>query len=487
MFTVSMLAQWLAISVDDQACQHTFQTIETDSRLVDNKTLFLALPGVSSDGWEYLDQVAERGANVALVPANKGIVHPTLTLIEVDDIEAAVSVLVKHVYGPPPKHIVAVTGTNGKSSICFYVAQLGQAMGLKSAMIGTFGVGLLGQLQEAKQTTPDLLTLHKQLAAFAHQGVDLVAFEASSHALDQKRLAGVPVTTAIFSNLTRDHLDYHGSMQAYAEAKRKLLRFETLERAIICADSDYAEFMQQGCEAPLWQYSDRDLAVEFAVINKTFVQSGVELDVRVLGQPIHLFLPLLGDFNIQNALAALAAIVHCKGISDDLVVALESLAGAPGRMQPIVMPHAPLILVDYAHTSDALEVALQAVRAHTPGKLICVFGCGGDRDTGKRPLMLEVAQRHADSVWLTSDNPRSEDPDAIIKDALVARTQHSELAIEADRRQAIKLAIAQAQPSDIVLIAGKGHETYQEVNGVRHHFDDTEEARAALQAYVKKA
>lgn len=487
MFTLATLAGWLNLAnapVDDGT---EYRSLETDSRLVDSETVFLALPGVSSNGWDYLDQVSEQGGRLALVPANLGIDHPSLILLEVPNIEQSVATLVQHIYGPPPQHIVAVTGTNGKSSICFYVAQLAQAVGIKSAMIGTFGIGLLGKLQEAKQTTPDLLTLHKLLSDFARQGVELVAFEASSHALDQQRLAGVPVTAAIFSNLTRDHLDYHGTMTAYAAAKRQLLRFASLKRAIVCADSDYAEFMLEGCRAPVWQYSDRDLPVDFAVVHKQFMQSGVELELRVLGQPLNVFLPLLGDFNIQNALAALAVIADLSGLSDQLLVALESLAGAPGRMQPVVLPNAPLVLVDYAHTSDALEVALQAVRAHTPGKLVCVFGCGGDRDTGKRPLMLEVAQRYADVVWVTSDNPRTESPEAIIEDVLAGRSDASELVVNVDRQAAIKAAINNASASDIILIAGKGHETYQEVNGVRHHFDDSEEAQAALENYVKTA
>lgn len=489
MFTFEQLVDWLSLENRWKIEQNEYRSLETDSRLVGPETVFIALPGVSSNGWDYLDQVAAKGCRVALIPKGLGITSESMILLEVESIEEVLAQLVRHVYGPVPQHIVAVTGTNGKSSICYYIAQLAQALGLKSAMIGTFGIGVLDDLQEAKQTTPDLLTLHKLLSSFAHQGVALVAFEASSHALDQQRLAGVPVSTAVFSNLTRDHLDYHGSMENYACAKRRLFEFASVRRTIVCADSDYADFMAAGSVAPVWRYSaEASQAAQFYVLDKSFEQTGVRLSVKVLGQEYSVFLPLLGDFNVQNALAALAAVLSAVEEPEKAIMALAGLQGAPGRMQPCKRAGAPLVLVDYAHTSDALDVALKAIHAHASGRVICVFGCGGDRDTGKRPMMLSVAQQQADYVWLTSDNPRTESPQAIINDALTALDNSlAEVRVEVDRQQAIAQAVAMASPEDIVLIAGKGHETYQEINGVRHHFDDREEAQAALKAYVAQA
>lgn len=276
-------------------------------------------------------------------------------------------------------------------------------------------------------------------------------------------------------------------MACYKQAKQRLFLFESLQRAVICADSDYAEAMVEGVVAPVWYYSSRpDKQADLRVSQARFLQAGVALDLEVFGQAVAVTLPLLGEFNIQNALAALAAVWQASSGDVRLLEALATLRGAPGRMEPINMAGAPLVLVDYAHTSDALQVALQAVRAHASGKLICVFGCGGDRDRGKRPLMLQAAQRYANEVWLTSDNPRTEAVQSIIKDALSGQ-QAGALYIEEDRHKAIASAIAQAAAQDIILIAGKGHETYQDIQGVRYHFDDKEEARKALNSYVARA
>ncbi|MFD1384949.1 UDP-N-acetylmuramoyl-L-alanyl-D-glutamate--2,6-diaminopimelate ligase [Rhodanobacter aciditrophus] len=488
MFSSAQLSHWLELPLPNTLEQIEYRSLETDSRLVDQYSVFIALPGVTSNGWDYLEQVAEKGCTLALVPQGLQIVHDKISIIEVAGLEEVLGALVRQVYGPAPEHIVAVTGTNGKSSTCFYIAQLANQIGFNSAMVGTFGIGPLDQLEEAKQTTPDLLTLHKLLSKFAQQGIDFVAFEASSHALDQKRLAGVPVTTAVFTNLTRDHLDYHGSMEQYAMAKSKLFGFSGLQRSVICIDSDYGQYMAEKSVAPVWTYS-QGAGADFSVVSKNYLQTGVQLELLLCGVTYEVFLPLLGGFNVQNALAALASVWRVAPSKGELVAALANLNGAPGRMEPVKVTSAPLVLVDYAHTSDALDMALSAVRAHVPGRLICVFGCGGDRDKGKRPMMLQAAQQYADEVWVTSDNPRSESPKAIIDEVLSGQNLalSKQLHVVVDRSDAITKAVATAQPEDIVLIAGKGHETYQEVMGVRHHFDDREEALKALNAYVKQS
>jgi UDP-N-acetylmuramoyl-L-alanyl-D-glutamate--2,6-diaminopimelate ligase len=381
--------------------------------------------------------------------------------------------------------MVAVTGTNGKSSICFYIAQLAKYIGFSSGLVGTFGVGPLDCLSEAKQTTPDLLSLHLTLMKMAETGVDFVAFEASSHALDQGRIDGVPFQTAVFSNLSRDHLDYHGDMNSYALAKQRLFAFESLSHSIFCLDDSYAGFMAEGAMgSDSHFYSEQDSRADFYVKDLTLESTGCRFILCHPDGEAPVFLPLLGRFNVQNALAALASLWYEVDDKATLISGLSTLSGAPGRMDKVQLPNAPLVVVDFAHTSDALEVALQGLKEHTNGRLICVFGCGGDRDRGKRPLMMEAAMQNADYVWLTSDNPRTESIEQIFSDVLAHTGDGKAFSFEPDRREAIRQAVLSAGANDVVLIAGKGHETYQDIQGVKHHFNDKEEALRALEAYV---
>ncbi|SBS36983.1 UDP-N-acetylmuramoyl-L-alanyl-D-glutamate--2, 6-diaminopimelate ligase [Marinomonas spartinae] len=484
-------AQLLSFSAVKQVGSRTdcfYTHLETDSRKIDASGVFFALPGVTSHGWDYLDKVASLGGRVAVVPRHLNLSHPVLELIHVEE---PASVLIKCLYymvGLPPKHLVAVTGTNGKSSICFYLTQMAQATGFVSGLIGTFGVGPLDQLQEAKQTTPDLLSMHQLLSKMAGQGVDFVAFEASSHALDQGRLYGVPFQTAVFSNLSRDHLDYHGTMEAYALAKRRLFSFPTVEQAVLCLDDPQAFFMAEVVrdKANTLYYSESNEKADFYVTDLQFHPAGCEFTLCHPQGKTSVILPLLGRFNVQNALAALASLWSFSTNKALLISALKELKGAPGRMEKVSVDslsstsNRPTVVVDYAHTPDALKVALEALKEHSSGRVICVFGCGGDRDRGKRPIMLSTALQYADDVWLTSDNPRTEDPERIIRDAVEGVSEHAFFQVEVDRRVAIVRAITSASDQDIVLIAGKGHETYQDIQGVKHHFDDKEEALRGL-------
>ncbi|MGR0278788.1 UDP-N-acetylmuramoyl-L-alanyl-D-glutamate--2,6-diaminopimelate ligase [Marinomonas dokdonensis] len=463
---------------------HEYSHLETDSRKVNREAVFFALPGVASNGWDYLDAVADLGCLTAVVPAGLGLKHTSLELIEVEDVAELLVSCLHQCFGALPKQMVAVTGTNGKSSICFYLAQLAKFTGLKSGLVGTFGVGELGKLQEAVQTTPDLLRLHKTLIELSAQGVDFVAFEASSHALDQGRLQGVAFQGAIFSNLSRDHLDYHGDMASYAAAKKALFAFPSVEHSVFCLDDDYSDFMSQDTLSKRHYYSFSDSSADFYVEHLSFLPTGCEFQLVYPEGRRKVFLPLLGRFNVQNALAALAALWHLLPNKDSLLAGLERLQGAPGRMEKVVLANTPVAVVDYAHTPDALRVALQALRDHSAGKLICVFGCGGDRDRGKRPLMMAEAMANADSVFLTSDNPRTEDVGQILADAQIGLASSEKLTVIADRREAIAQAILTASADDVILIAGKGHENYQDVQGVKHHFDDKEEALGVLQRYV---
>lgn len=483
--TRAQLLNLIGLTVDKPDLEQSFTHLETDSRKVDPQALFFALPGVASNGWDYLDKVAALGGRVAIVPERLSLQHDSLELIHVEDPAALLVACLYAYFGQPPAKLVAVTGTNGKSSICYYLAQLAQAMNDKSGLIGTFGVGPLNALQDARQTTPDLLSLHNILINLAQQSVDFVAFEASSHALDQDRLFGVPFQTAVFSNLTRDHLDYHGTMEAYAKAKQSLFSFPSVSTGVFCLDDEYAAFMSKGlssnCKAVF--YSEANPKADFYIKSLQLLPSGSEFTLCTPEGEHPIYLPLLGRFNIQNALAALASLWGSVADKDKLIASLPLLQGAPGRMERVASPKGPSVVVDYAHTPDALKVALQALKEHSDGKLICVFGCGGDRDRGKRPLMLAAALEYADVVYLTSDNPRTEEPLQIIDDALVGH-EESVIQIEVDRAKAIKLAITSATEKDVILIAGKGHETYQDVCGVKYHFDDKEEALKALEDYV---
>ena len=389
-----------------------------------------------------------------------------------------------------PEYLVAVTGTNGKSSISYYIAQLAGFLGRSSAIVGTFGVGTLENLGRAEQTTPDIVTLHKTLNTFYEQGVACVAFEASSHALQQRRTAGVPFKTAVYANLSRDHLDYHGDMASYASAKRQLFTYAGLTRAVINLDDDYATYMAEVAPCPIYFYSVKSVnsdQADFYAENVTYQGDGIGFDLtHPLGRS-SLLLPLLGEFNLANFLAAIAALWDWFPEPTNLLNCTSRLQAAPGRMQKIVSPNKPLVVVDYAHTPASLASALLALRCHTQGHIVCVFGCGGDRDAGKRPLMTQAALQGADRVCLTSDNPRFEDPQGIINDALQGVKMEADVgrfSIELDRARAIQAAIQGASAGDTVLIAGKGHEDYQDIAGVKHHFDDVEVAKEALAHYV---
>lgn len=483
--THAQLLSLAGYSVKDNPHSAFYSRLETDSRKVDESCVFFALPGVASNGWDYLDSIVALGCKVAVVPSYLNLQHSKIELISVTDPAALLVSCLHGFFGSMPEHMVAVTGTNGKSSICFYIAQLAKSIGFNSGLVGTFGIGPLGDLSEAKQTTPDLLSLHLTLMEMAEKSVNFVAFEASSHALDQGRIEGVPFQAAVFSNLSRDHLDYHGDMNSYALAKRRLFSVESVSHSVFCLDDPYSSFMAEGAiKSARHTYSEQNPEADFYVKQLALEPTGCRFVLCHPDGESLVFLPLLGRFNIQNALAALASLWYEVEDKQALIAGLSALQGAPGRMDKVQLPNAPIAVVDYAHTPDALEVALQALREHSNGRLICVFGCGGDRDRGKRPLMMAAAMQNADYVWLTSDNPRTESIDQIFSDVLSQTNEGEAFSFEPDRRVAIQQAILSAGPNDVVLIAGKGHESYQDIKGVKHHFDDKEEALKVVKSYV---
>lgn len=408
--------------------------------------------------------------------------------------------------------VVAVTGTNGKTTISQLVAQLAQLMGMSSAVMGTAGNGKLGALVQASHTTGDALAVQQFLYQMGQENADLLALEASSHGLDQQRLQGMPVSVAIYTNLSRDHLDYHADMAEYATAKAKLFdktHFPELTHAIINLDDEHAQIMLDMAHASaltVWTYSLNptknatfvaatinpslqgvEIAVRYHVSNNT---GDVHLDSTDSNQDqtntITVVSPLLGRFNVANLLAAIAATVALgSNIDHDIeriAAVVPQLQGAVGRMQR-VPSNEGCFIVDYAHTPDALQQVLASLKTHCDGQLWAVFGCGGDRDAGKRPLMAQAGLAGADQIILTADNPRTEDPNMILQDmqAGMSAEQYQRTHIEPARQKAIEYAVQQAAAADIVVIAGKGHETYQEINNVRYDFDDSVVLQNALQ------
>lgn len=392
--------------------------------------------------------------------------------------------------------VVAVTGTNGKTTISQLVAQLTQLTGMSSAVMGTAGNGRLGALVQASHTTGDALAVQQFLYQMGHEKAQLLALEASSHGLDQQRLQGMPVSVAIYTNLSRDHLDYHADMAEYAAAKAKLFdkaHFPELTHAIINIDDEHAQIMLDTAHASgltVWSYSlDPAKSATFVAADIKPSLQGVEIALRTdfknkETKSINIISPLLGRFNVANLLAAIAAAV-ALGISLERIAdVIPQLQGAVGRMQRVPSANGCFI-VDYAHTPDALSQVLASLKTHCKGQLWAVFGCGGDRDAGKRPLMAQAGLAGADKVVLTADNPRTEDPNLILQDMQAGMTseQYQRTHIEPARQTAIEYAVKQAAPADIVVIAGKGHETYQEINHVRYDFDDS----VILQHALKQA
>ena len=394
--------------------------------------------------------------------------------------------------------VVAVTGTNGKTTISQLVAQLTQLTGMSSAVMGTAGNGRLGALVQASHTTGDALAVQQFLYQMGSENAELLALEASSHGLDQQRLQGMPVSVAIYTNLSRDHLDYHADMAEYAAAKARLFdkaHFPDLTHAIINIDDEHAQVMldtAHASELTVWTYSlDASKTATFVAAKIKPSLQGVEISLHTdFGDGkinnLDIVSPLLGRFNVANLLAAMAAAVAIGAKSnvgiERIATAVAQLQGAVGRMQR-VPSNDGCFIVDYAHTPDALSQVLASLKTHCKGQLWAVFGCGGDRDAGKRPLMAQAGLAGADQVILTADNPRTEDPQVILLDmqAGMSAEQYQRTHIEPARQTAIEYAVNQAAADDIVVIAGKGHETYQEINNVRYDFDDSVILQHALE------
>jgi UDP-N-acetylmuramoyl-L-alanyl-D-glutamate--2,6-diaminopimelate ligase len=386
-----------------------------------------------------------------------------------------------------PLRGIAVTGTNGKTTISRLIAELVSSQAAGCAVMGTTGNGILPNLTPSTHTTLDALQLQQALHDYAQQGASFVALEASSHGLEQGRLNGCDLEIAVYSNLSRDHLDYHGTLEAYAEAKALLFKFTTLKVVVINLDDAHANVMltaakENPSQPKVLTYSLTQTTADYHIADLQYRLSGASFTLISPTGSYAVQSPLLGHFNVENLLASLIAAEYAGFSLVDLVQFVPQLQGAPGRMQ-VIQDADRLFVVDYAHTPDALIQVLTTLKRHVTGQLWAVFGCGGDRDRGKRPLMTQAALDHANPVVLTSDNPRTENPEQIFADMKqgIHFSEHNVHEIH-DRREAIKFVVAQAQAGDIVVIAGKGHENYQEVDGVRHWFDDVVEVQSAINA-----
>ncbi len=457
--------------------------ISADSRAVRAGFLFAALPGDKRHGRAFAAEAAARGAVAILTDCAAALELPPgarerIAVVADPSPRRRLALLAARFYGRQPRTIAAVTGTNGKTSVVHFTRAIWTALGWPAASLGTLGLVTAAGRRPGALTTPDPPALHRDLAALAAQGIEHVAIEASSHGLDQFRLDGVEAAAAAFTNLTRDHLDYHGDMARYRAAKDRLFTTLLAPGAPAVLNRDSGEFprLRALCLAlghPVLGYG-ADPAADLRLVARHAEGAGQRLDLDILGRRRALTLPLAGAFQALNALAALGLAIATDAPAEAAADALADLTGAPGRMQFVAERRGGAIVVDYAHTPDALATVLTALRPHARGRLVALFGCGGDRDAGKRPMMGEAAARLADRVYVTDDNPRGEEPAAIRRAILAAIPDAIEIG---DRRQAIAAAIAGLGPGDVLLIAGKGHETGQIVGGEVHPFDDAEIAR----------
>ncbi|RUP08720.1 UDP-N-acetylmuramoyl-L-alanyl-D-glutamate--2,6-diaminopimelate ligase [Hyphomicrobium sp.] len=443
--------------------------------------IFAGLPGTKVDGASFVPDAVARGAAAVIVGRNKGVtVPPGVALIEVDNPRAALAKIAAKLAGRQPACAVAVTGTSGKTSVADFTRQIFSALGHSAASIGTVGIVKPGGAVYGSLTTPDPVTLHATLAALADEGVTHLAFEASSHGLDQHRLDGVELAAAAFTNLGRDHMDYHPTVEAYLDAKLRLFRelLKPGQPAVINADGAYAKEVLAAANA-------RGLRVlTVGALGETLTRTSLtregfrqNIGIDAGGKTYTVELPLVGAYQVENALVAAGLAIAVGEETGAVLAALGCLKGVPGRLEIIGERNGGLTIVDYAHKPEALAAALDACRPFATGRLISVFGCGGDRDKGKRPIMGRISVERADITIVTDDNPRSEVPAQIRKEILAGATGAREIG---DRGEAIATAVKMMSPGDVVLVAGKGHETGQIIGDRIVPFSDHDEIRRAL-------
>jgi UDP-N-acetylmuramoyl-L-alanyl-D-glutamate--2,6-diaminopimelate ligase len=470
----------------------TLSDITLNSRDVREGSVFLACRGARHHGLDFAADVAARGAAAILWEPEADRAPPALrsdiVVTRVPSLSEKASEIAGRFFGVPSRHLLVagITGTNGKTTTAWLLAQALSACGRPAAYLGTLGSVFGGAHEAGEFTTPDAVSVQRRLAAFRAKGAACVAMEVSSHALAQARVAAVQFDAAIFTNLTRDHLDFHGDMSAYAAAKARLFAFESLRRRVINADDAFGAelLLRPDFEHAIATSRRADFAPRHG---QSFLQAydikpsanGMRFQLRSSFGSSPVTSLLVGSFNVDNLLAVLGVLLGGGIAFDTAIAAVAGISAPPGRLETFGGGASPLAVVDYAHTPDALEKAIGVLRQHCSGRLWCVFGCGGDRDAGKRPEMGKIAAARADVLILTDDNPRSEDPAAIVRGILSGIAGQAPRVIH-DRGAAITTAIAEASPGDTVLIAGKGHEEYQLVGNSRHAFSDARVVRMAL-------
>jgi UDP-N-acetylmuramoyl-L-alanyl-D-glutamate--2,6-diaminopimelate ligase len=474
--------------------------VQLDSRLLKPGDLFLACFGKNHDARDFVPQAIELGVAAVAVESGENWQGVTFfgetPVFAVDNLSAKLSEIASRYYQRPSERltVIGITGTNGKTSCSQFIAQALSDMTLNCGIIGTLGYGVYGDLKETTLTTPDAVFTQAALAEMVDKGIDPVVMEVSSIGLDQKRVKAVEFDIAVFTNLSRDHLDYHNSMDEYAESKKKLFTGSNLRKAVVNLDDAYALSILNGIcrKVDISTYSIKNSVATVYATEVQFNPCGYEATINTPLGVGKLKGVLLGSFNFYNLLAVVTTLIaylpsRTEKNLGELCDYMSSLKPVAGRMEIVGEIGEITAVVDYAHTPDGLKSALNALKEHFTGDVVCVFGCGGNRDSGKRPLMGEVAETFADQVIITDDNPRNEDGDAIINHVLSGIVDMSKVAIQRDRANAISAAIQGAKPGDVVLIAGKGHETYQDVAGERLIFSDVNHVRLALKKRAEKS
>ncbi len=467
-----------------------------DSRQAKHGDVFIALKGTKSDGRQYIADVIARGAAAVLVESDNvstGIIFQNnIPLIPIRDLRKLLGEIAAVFYGFPAQKMkmFGVTGTNGKTSCTHFIAQALQQFQIPCGIMGTLGSGLYGALGEPGLTTPDAVTLHATLKEFLQQGAKATAMEVSSHSIDQGRVNGIAFEAGIFTNLTQDHLDYHGTMDAYAAVKKRFFTDFSMKHIIVNSDDSHGrKWLSELNHPSLFAFGLRHVQLppsipQIFADKISLTSSGIQSTISTPWGEGDLLLPLIGQFNLSNVLAVLAVLCLQEIPFEKVLHALSQLTAVPGRMQLLGGHGKPLVAVDYSHTPDALEKALQALRHHTGGKLICVFGCGGDRDAAKRPLMAKIAEELADQVIVTNDNPRHEEPEEIARQIISGFEHPERVSVLLDRSKAIEKSIQCAAANDCILIAGKGAEHYQQIGDQRFLFDDVMQASHYLNETV---
>ena len=483
-----LLKGWVTLQEDHSTI--SINGLSIDSRSITAGDLFFALQGQQQHGLQFSQQAINNGAAAIAWESSDRIIQQdlptTLPCIEISNLQSKLGLIGQRFYHNISKHmhIIAVTGTDGKTSVSQFVAQALQNLNFPCGVIGTLGYGMYPKFEVASHTTPDAIRIHDLLYDYHVAGAKHAVVEASSHGLSQGRLNGVEIDTAVFTNLGRDHMDYHDSIEDYGNAKRLLFKYESLQNAVINIDDNFGillakEFSDQ-LDVITYSIQANSIRSDFYInaININVDADNTHFEIQSSWGGAKISTKLVGNFNVSNLLAVLGVLL-AHGIDfDDAVRVVGSVQTVPGRMEFI--SNDPAVVIDYAHTPQALANVLKVLREHCVGKLWCVFGCGGDRDQGKRKLMAEAVEQYADTAVLTDDNPRFEDSDAITNEVVSGFTASYQYSLNHDRREAIHYAIQNAKQQDIVLIAGKGHEAVQIIQGKQLPFDDKKIANEVL-------